>query len=173
MKSAENDADSRDSSEISAADVAKRLEITPQAVGIWTKRPGAPVRVDGARVWCRWPEFARWREQEMIRQAVKEVTPTATLDEARTRKAIAEAELAEMEVGKARGELVSIEDYEKALGRVLDRLMARLRSLPVRLAHLGDTAEVAIEVEVERVVKELHNFDDDVLDEPDELDQAA
>lgn len=109
----------------------------------------------------------------MIRQAVKEVTPTATLDEARTRKAIAEAELAEMEVGKARGELVSIEDYEKALGRVLDRLMARLRSLPVRLAHLGDTAEVAIEVEVERVVKELHNFDDDVLDEPDELDQAA
>lgn len=110
------------------------------------------------------------------READRAVASNApvTLDEARTRKALAEAELAELEVAKARGAFVSVADYESALARVLDRLMARLRSLPVRLSHLGDETEAAAEIEVERVITELHQFDEDVLDEPaDDMEAAA
>jgi phage terminase Nu1 subunit (DNA packaging protein) len=95
------------------------------------------------------------------------------LDTARTRKANAEAELAEIEVAKARGEVVSVADYEAALARVLDRLTARLRAMPVRLAHLGPEAETAAETEAERIVVELAAFDEDVVDEPEPAKAAA
>jgi hypothetical protein len=88
-------------------------------------------------------------------------------ESARTRKITAEAELAEIEVGKARGEVVSVADYGTALGRILDREMARLRALPVRLSHLGAEVETAAEREVERMIVEMSQFDDDVIDAPD------
>jgi len=161
-----------DSGEIPSAEAAKRLCVTQQALGMWTNRPGAPVRRDGTRVWVRWPEFMRWREQELVRVAVADANP-GDLDTARTRKANAEAELAEIDVAKARGEVVSVADYEAALARVLDRLTARLRAMPVRLAHLGTEAELAAETEAERIVVELSTFDEDVIDEPEPAKVAA
>ena len=111
----------------------------------------------------------RKREAE---KAIADANP-GDLDTARTRKANAEAELAEIEVAKARGEVVSVADYEAALARVLDRLTARLRAMPVRLAHLGTEAELAAETEAERIVVELAAFDEDVIDEPEPLKGAA
>lgn len=141
--------------------------MTAQGLSLWTMRPGAPVRKDGNKTLVQWPAFMRWREQELVRVAVKDANP-GDLDTARTRKANAEAELAEIEVAKARGEVVSVADYEGALGRVLDRLTARLRAMPVRLAHLGPEAEAAAEAEAERIVVELAAFDEDVVDEPEQ-----
>jgi hypothetical protein len=69
--------------------------------------------------------------------------------------------------------VVSVADYEAALARVLDRLTARLRALPVRLAHLGSDAEAAAEAEAERIVVELSTFDEDVIDEPEPAKVAA
>jgi hypothetical protein len=158
--------------EITLTDAANRLHMTQQGLGQWTARPGAPIRKDGTRVWVQWPAFMRWREQELVRVAVKDANP-GDLDSARTRKANAEAELAEIEVAKARGEVVSVADYEAALARVLDRLTARLRALPVRLAHLGSDAEAAAEAEAERIVVELSTFDEDVIDEPEPAKVAA
>ena len=60
--------------EESAATAARYLGLTAQAVGMWAKRPGAPARVDGKRVWVQWPAFARWREEELCRQRVEEAT---------------------------------------------------------------------------------------------------
>ena len=151
---------------ITAVQAAERLGLTAQAVGQWASRPGAPVVKDGTRVYVQWPGFARWREQELVRQAKAEAAPTVSLDEARTRKALAEAELAEMDLAVRRGDLVGVSDYEAALARVLDRLMARLRAMPVRLAHLGDECEAAVEAEVEAVIVELSQMDEDVVDEP-------
>ena len=156
-----------ESGEILSNEAAKRLHMSAQGLGLWTTRPGAPVRKDGNRVWVQWPAFMRWREQELVRVAVQDANP-GDLDTARTRKANAEAELAEIEVAKARGEVVSVADYEGALARVLDRLTARLRAMPVRLAHLGPEAEAAAEAEAERIVVELSAFDEDVVDEPEQ-----
>lgn len=158
--------------EITLADAAARLHMTGQGIGQWTARPGAPVRKDGQRVFVRWPEFMRWREQELVRVAVKDANP-GDFETARTRKASADAELAEIEVAKARGDVVSVADYEAALGRILDREMARLRALPVRLAHLGTAVEDAAEREVEQIIVEMSQYDADVIDEPIEPAKAA
>lgn len=163
----------RETGWITSADAARALRMTPQSLSAWTKRPDAPVRVDGTRVWVRDPDFFRWRDEELKRAAKAEMAPTISLEEARTRKALAEAELAELEVGKARGEWVAVADYGTALARVLDREMARLRALPIRLGHLGPEVEAAVEAEIERMVKEMATMDDDVIDEPDALEEAA
>jgi phage terminase Nu1 subunit (DNA packaging protein) len=95
------------------------------------------------------------------------------LQRERARKTAAEAELAEMELAVRRGDFVAVSDYEAALARVLDRLMARLRAMPVRLSHLGDECEAAVESEVEAVVVELSQMDEDVIEEPQPTQQVA
>lgn len=155
----------RGADELSVSEVAEKLGISYQAVGVWAAKPGAPTRSVGTKVWLKWPAFARWREQQMVETARREASPTVSLDEARTRKALAEAELAEIELAKARGAVVALSDYEAALGRILDRLSARLRALPVRLLHLGPEVEVAAESEAERIVEELHAWNEDVVED--------
>lgn len=155
----------RAADELSVTEVAEKLGISYQAVGVWAAKPGAPTRSAGTKVWLKWPAFARWREQQMVETARREASPTVSLDEARTRKALAEAELAEIELAKARGEVVALSDYEAALGRILDRLSARLRALPVRLLHLGPEVETAAESEAERIVEELHAWNEDVVED--------
>jgi hypothetical protein len=158
--------------EITLADAAARLHMTGQGIGQWTARPGAPIRKDGQRVFVQWPAFMRWREQELVRVAVNNANP-GDIETARARKASADAELAEIEVAKARGHVVAVADYEEALGRILDREMARLRALPVRLAHLGTAVEDAAEKEVEQIIVEMSQYDADVIDEPMESAKAA
>lgn len=147
---------------------ADRLGLTRQAIGVWAAKPGAPVTSDNGTTLVLWPAFARWRETQMVEKAVRDTAPTVSLDEARTRKALAEAELAELEVAKARGDFVAVADYETALGRSLDRVTARLRAMPVRLSSYGAEVEAAVESEVEAVIVELSQMDADVLDEPAE-----
>lgn len=131
------------------------------------QEPGVLVtRQRGSLTQYKQPDCAinlRNREGEKAR---REHAPTVSLDEARTRKALAEAELAEMDLATKRGELVATADFEAALGTILDRLTARLRAMPVRLAHVGPEAEEAAEAEVEAVIVELSQFDEDVIDEP-------
>jgi phage terminase Nu1 subunit (DNA packaging protein) len=157
--------------EISATDAASRLGLTAQAIGQWTAKSGAPARREGARVFVQWPAFARWREEQLIAKA-REEERSGDYERERTRKMAAEASIAELELAKLQGELVTVTDYGEALGRVLDRLTARLRALPLRLSHIGTDAETAAEAEIERVITELNAFDEDVLDEPAHDDAA-
>jgi len=149
--------------EILASECARRLGITQQSVGAWAVRPGAPARADGTNVYVQWPAFARWREQERVRQAKEEAAPLSLI-EAQTRRAVAQAKEAELDLAEREGQLVTVADYETALGRLLDRLMARLRAVPVRLAHHGPEVEAALEREVETMIVELSAFDEDVLE---------
>lgn len=154
--------------EIRLSEAAERLGLTPQGLGQYAKRPGAPSRVDGRNVFVQWPAFARWREEQIAAAA-----QPADLDSARARKANAEAEIAELELAKARGQMVTVADYERALGVMCDRFVARLRALPVRLAHLGDAVEAEAEAEAEAIIAELHALDEDVLEVPAEEPDAA
>lgn len=156
--------------EITATEAAQRLGITGQALGMWTVRPGAPARKHGRQSLVSWPAFARWREGELVRQALSEAQ-TGDFEVERTRKMRADASLSELTLAKAQGELVAIADYDTALSKVLDHVMARLRAFPVRLAHFGPDIEAAASTEAERIVVELHNFDEDVIDDPTETEQ--
>jgi hypothetical protein len=141
---------------------------------IRAKEPGVLTwREEGGRSLYRQPDCVVALRRREAEKARREHAPSVTLDEARTRKALAEAELAELEVAEARGTVVAVADYEAALGRVLDRLCARLRAVPVRLAHLGPEVEAVAEAEAEKIVEELHAWDEDVVEAPVDLDPLA
>ncbi len=110
---------------------------------------------------------ARALRRLAVERAEAAAPPALDLEAARCRKMTAEAELAEMQVAQTRGELVTVADYGAALGRILDREMARLRALPVRLAHLGAAVEDAAAAEVEQMIVEMSRFDEDVIGEAD------
>jgi phage terminase Nu1 subunit (DNA packaging protein) len=159
---------------ITQTEAGRRLGITRQAIGAWMDREGAPVEVDdqGQR-WVVWPDFARWREHQLVDTEARQLAQVSDLDYQRSRKTRLEADLVELELHKALGALVALTDYESALATVLQRLTARLRAMPPRLAEHGPDVEAAVEREVEDVVKELHDWDEDVADDPDEDTRAA
>ena len=126
------------------------------------------MRVEGTRVWVHAARFLRWREQELVAQALKENAPTVSWAEARTRKALGEARLVEIEVAQKLAQTITVEDSAAVLGTVLDRVTTLVRGLPPRLAHLGEIVEAAAEAEVELIIGELSEFSDDVLPESDE-----
>ena len=72
-----------------------------------------------------------------------------SLDEARRRKLIAEAELAELELQKERGEVVSIEETEKRWTEILGAVRAKILALPTTMAAVS-----AVESD-QKIVKEL------------------
>lgn len=168
--------------EVSASQAAERLGLTKQAIGLWCAKPGAPVRKEGTRVFVRWPDFARWREQELQAAAKKPEAEQGSLAdrraEAETRAAEIALARAELALARDRGEVVSVADFGAALGRALDLVVGRVRAMPSQLEHLGPEVERAVEAEAERIIAELQAFDTDVIDEqePDDdppAEQAA
>jgi hypothetical protein len=104
--------------------------MTDAAVGQWGAKPNAPTKVkNGHRVYD-WPAFPIWYRTELQRNREK---PT-TFEDARTRKMTAEAELAELELAKARSELLTIADLERIVTTDYTKLRARLQALTGKLA---------------------------------------
>src|SRR6478672_9577357 len=91
--------------EVSLTEAAKRLAMTAQAVGQWAdKAPAEFVRVRKNRRALLWPGFMVW-----YRQRLSAGSKPLDLAEAQRRRATAEAEIAEMERDKMRGDLVEKE----------------------------------------------------------------
>ena len=154
--------------EISAAECARRFGITASALGLWTKRVGAPVRIEGRSVWCQWPGIARWREQELCRQAVAEATrsyrtaqatgqPRDPLD----RKLEADARKAEIEVERLEHQTVNVADavalFDAVMTNVRAVLMpfARVVAPKVVACDTIVSVEQALHREVVRVMQQM------------------
>jgi hypothetical protein len=123
---------------VTQAEAARRLGLTPQALGVWAKRPGAPVSDDGGRRLVHWPDFPRWRDAEITRQVRTEATADTRpgdLEEARARKMAAEAELAELALAKARGQMVTVGAAVLAVERRFMHLRARILAVPSKGAY--------------------------------------
>ena len=129
---------------VTQSEAARRLGMTPQALGRWTDRPGAPIELVKGRPYCLWPAFPKWRDAEMLRKERQAATP-GDFEEARTRKMAAEAELAELELATERGRLVTVEDCASRLVRILERVRARLVAVPGKLAPRLVGVETAME----------------------------
>ncbi len=89
----------------------------------------------------------------------------STYDEARTRKVTAEAEIAELELAKIRGTLVSADDVVKAWEDVLGALKAKLLSVPTKGAPVISTetdtpvCQRILEDLINEALEELSNYD--------------
>lgn len=146
--------------QISQREAGRRLGLTAQSLGQWRKRPGAPAGLKAGKPVYLWPDFPRWREAELVRQAKLEAAPV-DFEEARARKMAAEASLAELELARERGQLIPIELHGSRLARILERIRSRLVALPGSLAprlvglDAASEAQGIISGSVAAVLKEL------------------
>lgn len=121
---------------------AKRLGISPQAIGMWAVRPGAPVElVKGKRVLI-WPDFPRWREAEIKREARGTDRPKDQ-EAAQKRKMIADAVLAELAVAEKEGALIATEVHEQVVGEIGARFLGVIQNLSS--SYLVDLEEAGVE----------------------------
>ena len=88
-----------------------------------------------------------------------------TYDEARTRKVAAEAEIAELDLAKIRGELAPVSEVVKAWEDVLAAMKAKLLALPTKvgpaLSAEDDAAVIQsrLEEEIKECLDELSNYE--------------
>ena len=95
---------------------------------------GMPYRqVDGARMVVR-SEANKWVRQRE-RASGEESAAPKDLEEADKRKAMADAQLAELKLLREQGKVVAIEDTEQAVGDLLGALRAQLLATPTRESH--------------------------------------
>ena len=89
----------------------------------------------------------------------------SSYDEARTRKTNAEAQIAEIELEKVRGELVPAEDVVSAWNDVLGALKSKLMSIPTKGAPILATESQAgvcqkiLEDLITEALEELSNYE--------------
>jgi hypothetical protein len=126
--------------------------MTDVSVGEWGVKPGAPVVLKKGRRSYRWPEFPIWYRTELSRNREK---PT-TFEDARTRKVTAEAELAEIELAKARAEMLTLSDLEAIVARDYSKVRAKLTALTGRLAPdvVGCKTTAEATAKIEPVIRE-------------------
>lgn len=108
---------------------ARRLGLTPQAIGLWAVRPGAPTSsIKGKRLLI-WPDFPRWRETELKREA-RGVGRPEDQKAAQKRKMIADAVLAELMVAEKEGALIALSVHEDVVGEIGARFLSVIQNFP-------------------------------------------
>lgn len=73
--------------------------------------------------------YVRYKQEEALQRAAGKKEP-ANMAEAELRKAIADAEIAELKLQRLRGEIVPLDQYRRELRRVLSRVRARFQAIP-------------------------------------------
>jgi phage terminase Nu1 subunit (DNA packaging protein) len=133
--------------------VAKGLPVDP-------RRRGPRYDWNVVRPW--WEEYL----QDQVRQAA----PTDE-GEARTRKLAAEAALAEYKLAEQQGQMLSLEDHDRILTRILDRLRPKLMNFPgkwapqvVNLRTIGE-GQLRLEEIMCELMAELVLVGDDIEDD--------
>lgn len=118
---------------ISAAELVERLGVSKNLVSYMAREDGAPCDHHG---W-RWPETMHWyiqREKARGRPA----GGGEDASRARDRLETARAEMAELELAKLRGQLMTLEQYDDVVGGAFARVRARLLNLPGKFAGEGE-----------------------------------
>lgn len=121
--------------EVTRSELAEFAGVSVNTVDAWVRR-GCPQVAAGAR--GRASAFntaavVEWLQARARRDATAS-SETISLDEARQRKTAAEAELAELELGHARGELVQIDTVAELLEATLSTVRLRLLGVPAKVA---------------------------------------
>ncbi|MHB1330241.1 MAG: hypothetical protein ACYC2K_18735 [Gemmatimonadales bacterium] len=119
-----------DSEMVTQAEGASRLGITPQAIGVWATKTGAPVRTRAGKRLLLWPEFPRWREAQLL--TTRSEAPAVA--KSRARKLAAEARMVELDLQEREGQVVPIAETRRVVAKLLTRLRGQLMVFPQRVA---------------------------------------
>jgi len=141
---------------------------------------GLPRKGEGRRERFPWPEIQRWAVDQARQEGRESVRPQ-DYEDAKARKMMAEAEIAEYDLALRRHEIMPVADGEKAIGEAFDRVRGQLLSLPKRVAHelvgIQTNAEASARLTqaVSELMADLRRGDDVPLEEedPEEPEQIA
>lgn len=109
---------------------------------------------------------AEWLQERAVVNAIGD-TSTLDMEEARRRKTAAEAALAELQLSKSRGEVISMEEVVRVVADEFARCRARLMGAAPKLAPMVSTMESiaeikeAIEGEIIDALDEVSQYVDD------------
>ncbi len=123
---------------VSQQEMASICGVTAQTVLAW-ERKGCPVHEKGARgkatLYQTAPVIA-WLRAQSVSEAIGTTGPAEDLDynQARKRKMIAEAQLAELEVAKKAGDLISLSLAIGVVQNLLTNLKVKLLAIGPRVA---------------------------------------
>jgi phage terminase Nu1 subunit (DNA packaging protein) len=103
--------------------------------------PPCPSEMRAGRRYFDSVAVAEWRE-DRVRALAERAAQSTDFLEARSRKMVADAAMAELELAKAKGELVSVAVYREEVTHIATSIRAQLLSIPGRYAvrTLGHTS---------------------------------
>ncbi len=128
---------------VSRASLANLQGVSPPTVDAWV-RQGCPVVARGGRG-KEWKfdnsEVTSWRIDRKVAEATG--AERADEEELRRRKLAAETELAELELAKARGDVVGVAQIERNLSSLFAEIRTNVRNIPDRVVSslIGMTSE--------------------------------
>jgi hypothetical protein len=150
--------------EFTITQAAEAWGLTHKAVSdLANKCPAELVKARGARRMLMMPEFAVWYREWLQRDRKQ----APKIEDARARHENANAELMELRLDQAKGDLVPVTEFDEVLSQTLARLRSTLLNVPNRFAQrtVGlDTlkqSQVVWDGAIREVLKVL-------MDEPDE-----
>ncbi|MDB4913737.1 MAG: Phage packaging protein Nu1 [Gemmatimonadetes bacterium] len=121
---------------VDRAEIAFLMEVDVRTITNWVRSSDFPSRVKGKERSFPVLKCLRWRTDRDVADAVTAIAPPPpdNLFEAEQRKAIADAEMAELRVAKFKSELVDSSVVAKEIDRAFNRVSARLKSTPGEFA---------------------------------------
>lgn len=146
---------------MSQTELAKLFGVTVQTVRRWVI-DGLPRNGEGRGAKYPRLECLQWREEQVRQQERGKLPPADSLDEAKRRKVLAEAQMAELDLGRVRGDLMTVEQYDSVVSQAYQRVAQRLKTIAPRLAPdvIGiqtlKEAKNVLDAEVRALMKELH-----------------
>lgn len=127
---------------------------------------GIPRKGDGEKARFPWPAIHHWYLERERKKAREEARPK-TLDEARKRREVAEAQIAEIDLEERLNTLTTVESFRQAQTSAHMRVRAKILGLPSRvgprLVGMRTVQEVvtALEKEMHSVMAELRGEESD------------
>lgn len=149
---------------LTQTELARVFGVTTKTVQRWVER-GLPREGIGRKATYPLEACIVWVREKDREEAIDAARPR-TLEEARIRKATADAELAEYELGLRRKELMTLAQYRAAVSGAFSRVRAQLVTLENRLApdviglqKLLDARSIVRE-HVKRIMQDLYDAND-------------
>ncbi len=135
-------------------EVADLLGVTSKTVRNWINKEGLEAVSDGRRRVLDWRGVLEWYIQRRIAESGNDGNGSGdpapglpeNLEQAETRKTIADADLKELKLAQLRGQLVPADEVGRNIARVATAIKTKLEGLPsslaLRLVGKSDRAEV-------------------------------
>lgn len=160
--------------QITQIEAAERLGLSRMQINNLVKA-GMPTKTKNGSLKVLWPEAMHWYIQRKVEETIRKRAPakSAGFEEERTRKTAAEAKLAEIELLKALGEMMTVEEGEKRILEAFQRVRAKLITAPSTYApqilHLKTVPEALTVLDTcfTEIMAELEEPGDVPMDDQD------